>query len=182
MKIPVKDAVRNIYRFRCKYCGSESAYVTECIHHSHSLIKAVLEMDKPEKGMNLQMEAACLPEMEEKKDYTQITCAGCGAVWSSAQIAFNTGGMYLFAVESDQSGTTFIEHPIPEEQQNGLDVYTDRWGDAVQCNHCGWAGFVVPKEETCPNCREMRTMKFQHEKDQQAFSKYACYGICRNDS
>ena len=178
----MKDTIHRIYRFRCKYCGSESACVTECIHHSHNLITAVLDPDKPEKGITLQMESACRPDMEKRSDYTQIACTQCRAVWSSAQTALDTGGMYLHAVESRQQGVIFVENPIPEEKQNGLDVYTDCWGDAVRCKHCCWMGFVFPKEETCPNCREMMTLEHQHEKVPRAYSRHACYRVNRNDS
>lgn len=173
--------MRKHYRFRCQYCKCESADVTEYVRRIYKLMTADLNPEQPEQGMISQVANNDDPEQGGKYNYTQIVCSQCGAIWSSVQDALNSGSMYLHSVTSEQRGLTFTEHVIPEDIQHGLDVYgKDCWGDAVKCEYCGWMGFVLPKRRTCPHCRNVKSLVFQHELEHRAFCHHACYSVYKN--
>lgn len=175
------DTTRKYYSFRCKYCKCESVNVIEIIQRSYKLMTAALDPNQPENGVAVQCEDNPDPEEGGKYNHTKLVCSQCGAVWSSASLAITKESMYLHSVTSDQYGLTFTEHVIPEDLQNGLDVYDKGcWGDAVKCESCGWMGFVLPKRSTCPHCRTAKSLVFQHALVHRALCFHACYNVSRN--
>lgn len=165
------------YGFRCKFCGSADAYVVKYTAHCHKLLTFTFDSENPKKGIWAKMKEEPESNIEGTRDYSQITCAGCGAFWGSPMDAFTAGSMYLERVTSVQDGYTFVEDELSEDQQNGLDVFTEYWGNAVRCSCCGWSGFTVPTAKRCPCCRESSTLTFQHENKHSAECAHACYCV-----
>lgn len=165
------------YGFRCHFCGSTTAYLTEHIVHCRKMLTATLDLDNPEKGICVQAQEEPESNLEGTRNYNQLACAGCGAVWSSPWTAFNTGSMYLERVTHKEAGIEFVENTLTGEQQEGLDIYTDYWGDAVRCSGCGWMGIVTPGAVICPCCRKSNMFTFQNEVKHRAYCAHACYRV-----
>lgn len=91
---------KSYYKFKCPYCGGESAVIREVSIEEYPMLKIVFDDEFPNRGPLAYLGSG--GDDDGKFDTASVLCTGCRAEWSSTQSAFNTKAFYQIEAEGDE--------------------------------------------------------------------------------